>query len=70
MLTVSLRLRKSFFFTILGCVALLIGESAIKRKEHFAAFHFFCLLCAMSELGERREADKLRVKPMWKTTSS
>lgn len=52
-------------------MALLIGESAIKRKEHFAAFHlFFCLLCAMSELDERGEADKLRVKPMWKTTSS
>lgn len=39
-------------------MALLIGESAIKRREHFAAFHFFfCLLCAMSELDERGEAD-------------
>lgn len=51
-------------------MALLIGEPAIKRKEHFAAFHFFCSLCAMSELDERGEADKLRVRPMWKTTSS
>lgn len=51
-------------------MALLIGEPAIKRKEHFAAFHFFFLLCAMSELDERGEADKLRVRPMWKTTPS
>lgn len=34
-------------------MALLIGEPAIKRKEHFAAFHLLCLLCAMSELDER-----------------